>query len=207
MTWNDNLEPLVKKAAKSVAYQWPSTIDADDVEQTIWLRLCESPGSVESILGMDELARYRALVGVGHQIASEERTDYDYFKGSYRYSVKEVKDLLSDGVLSGDVDGFHEATIDLEAAIGEIAPQYAVAIANRYVDQLSTQGNTQYRDALSNGLTALTDAMNLSNKRRYSERDDGPGSRQSITNAQALAVAEHQYEGSYEDEGSSNGWR
>lgn len=95
------LEEGIKKAAKFVSFQWPGVIDAGDAEQAIWLHLLERPGSIEKIRDMDDKARYRAIVGVGNQIASKERTEYAYYKGSYRYSVAEVKAMLKSGALQG----------------------------------------------------------------------------------------------------------
>lgn len=193
----DRLWDLVQRAAKSVEFQWPGVVEADDIAQSIALNLLESPGSLQKIADMDDKARYRAIVGIGHQLASRERASYDYYKGSYRYSVAEVKDVLTRGVLIQPVEGFDEAVFDLlEAleALGHKTPQYVEAVIKRYADEQKPE-NTREQDALKNGLTSLTDAMNRSNKRRFSERDDGPGTRQVITNARAQFVSAQQYSG------------
>jgi hypothetical protein len=191
------LRPLVRRAARSVAFQWPGVVDVDDVEQEIMLRLWESPGSVEKIREMEDRAKYRAVVGIGHQLASAERASYDYYKGSYRYSVAEIKDVLKRGVLVCPLGGFDEATHDLIEALMALAvktPQYFDAITKRYADHLFP-ANTREKDALKNGLTSLADGMNKANKRRFSERDDGPGTRKAISNAKAQYIATSQYSG------------
>lgn len=205
-----DLMPVIKRAAKSVAFQWPGVIEADDVEQGIHLRLLESPGSVSKIYEMEDRAQYRAIVGIGHQIASQERADYDYYKGSYRYSVVEVRKLLNDGALLEPPEGFNEAMVDLELALAELRddkPQYWDAILSRYQDGKPTTDDKQYKDALNHGLTALVDEMNTLNRRRFAERDDGPGSRESISNATAGYVSSNQYEGDYDIVEDLNVWR
>ena len=206
----EELMPVIRRAAKSVAFQWPGVIEADDVEQSIYLRLLESPGSVSKILEMDERPQYRAIVGMGHQIASQERADYDYYKGSYRYSVVEVRKLLNDGALIEPAEGFREAMVDLFLALEvlhEDKPQYSDALYRRYQDGESTTDDKQYENALRNGLTALVDEMNAINKRRFSERDSGPGSRTAITSATASYVSSNQYDGDHEIVEEFNVWR
>lgn len=204
-----NLMPVIKRAARSVAFQWPGVIEADDVEQGIHLRLLESPGSVSKIYEMEDRAQYRAIVGIGHQIASQERADYDYYKGSYRYSVVEVRKLLNDGALLEPPEGFNEAMVDLELALAELRddkPQYWDAILSRYQDGSVPEVGAE-KKKLSDSLTSLVDGMNSLNRRRFAERDDGPGSRESISNATAGYVSSNQYEGDYDIVEDLNVWR
>jgi hypothetical protein len=134
---------------------------------------------------------------MGHQIANIERTDYDHFKGSYRYSVDEVKKLLGRGVLVEPLNGFNDAVIDLECSMEELAaraPQYVDVITKRYAsDELPS--NTTEQDALKNGLAALTKGMNKSIRTRFSERDDGVGTRAVLTRAQALDTSGSEWDG------------
>jgi hypothetical protein len=195
------LQRDIRRASRSVAFQWPGVVDADDVEQSINLRLMESPGSVTAILAMDEKARYRAIVGVGHQIASAERTDYDHYKGAYRYSADEVKKLLNRGVLTEPLEGFNEAVTDLMEGLESMVlkqPQYVEAVVSRYADERPPQSKSE-EHALSRGLTALTDAMNKSSRVRFSERDDGTGTRSAMTNEHARWVSRNEYSGSDPD--------
>lgn len=197
LTLNDLL-PVIQRAAKSVALQWPGVVDADDVYQDIWLRLVESEGSVEKILGMDGRAQYRAIVGIGHQLASGERSDLDHFKGSYSYSVYEVKDLLKMGILLEDPPpSFRAERVDLVEALAALekkTPQYAESVIDRYFhSKVPDQGTAAQR--LSNALTSLTDEMNKVARTRFSEHDDGPGTRQILSRTQALDVSGSDWDG------------
>lgn len=194
------LNSMIRRASRSVEFQWPGVIGRDDVEQSIYLRLLESPGSVEAILEMDDPARYRAIVGIGHQIASQERADYDYYKGSYRYGVPEVKYLLRLGVLGHPIDGFHDSQFDLTESFWKLAkrtPAYAEALLMRYADNEIPQIKSQ-QNALHNGLCALVDEMNKHHRSRVMERDDGLGSRRVMSNAEAQMISARQYSGDNE---------
>ncbi|WP_280350416.1 hypothetical protein [Nocardia abscessus] len=184
------LRPVIRRAARSVAYQWPEVADADDIEQGIYLRLLESPGSVEKINEMEDAARYRAVVGIGHQLASEERDDYSHFSGNFAYSVDDVKSLLQRGVLSYPVSGFDSAVVDLRIAmdrLDDVAVDYAASIRSRYLWWEIPTRSTE-KTTLSRALTALADEMNRSNRKRFAEHHDGPGSRTVVSNAAAKAA-------------------
>ncbi|QFG08636.1 RNA polymerase sigma factor [Mycobacterium phage Vanisoa] len=195
------LYPVIEKAARSVAFQWPGVVESDDAVQMIAMQLWERPTSLLKVSEMEERAQYRAIVGIGHQLASQERTDYDHYKGAYKYSVGEVKDLLNRNVLTQDVEGFTDAVIDLMDGLGAMivkTPQYVESVISRYADGVVPKNGSADSKRLSRGLEALTNAMNTSNKRRHSERDDGPGTRTVLTNAQAQAISSHQYDGDFD---------
>lgn len=200
MTTNEilKLRTTIKKAASSVAYIWNGIVDAEDAEQMIYVRLLESPGSIDKILAMDRPAQYRAIVGMGHQLASQERADYDHFKGSYRYSLDEVKRALNSGVLVEEFDHFHEVVFDLIEALVELekrSPQYVTAILKRYADFEVPTAN-QAQQLLKNALPVLVNEMNKSNKRRFSNRLDGPGTRKPMR----AEAAHYQSKRNWDDE-------
>ena len=192
-------EKQVKKVARNVSYGWPGVVEADDLEQLIWVHILESPGTQRDLDEMDEHTRYRTLSKIGHRLASQERASYDHFSGNFRYSVDEVKSVLSRGVLIEDIGGFDEAVFDLMEALEVLvtrSPQYVDAITSRYADQIIPTEKSE-KDALSNGLTRLTDEMNKSNKRRHVE---GVGMRKAISNSAARAISSSQYDGDLEFE-------
>lgn len=193
----DELVPVIKRASKAVAIQWPGVVDDDDVEQSITMHLLERPASIEKIGAMDPKARYRAIVGVGHQIASQERADYDHFKGSYKYSVKELKELLRKGVLVDPPTRFQADVRDLQKALGLLevkTPQYAKAILLRYADNEIPEAGAD-RERLSAALGALAGLMNRTHRTQFSARDDGPGTRQILSRVEALDRAGSDWDG------------
>lgn len=190
------LRPTIRKAAKSVAYNWPGIMEEDDAEQAITLHLLERPNSIQKIVGMERAAQYRAVVGIGHQIASQERANYERYKGSYRYSIREVKGVLSAGALTEEYRRFNDVVLDIKTAIGNLAPQYRKAIYDRYAE-----GNVPEKGAaaqrLSAALAALVVEMNRVNKRRFMERDDGIGTRRAISNQRAYYITQYEETGDY----------
>lgn len=199
------LRPTIKKAASSVAYNWPGIMEVEDAEQAITVHLLERPTSIDKILTMERAAQYRAVVGIGHQLASKERANYERYKGNYRYSVKEVKDALQAGALIEQFDRFNEVVFDIVeglVALQKRTPQYADSVLDRYVDfNTPKPGADQKR--LSVALEALTIEMNKSHKRRFVEREDGPGTRRVMSNAAAGRIASKQYDGDYDPHGAN----
>lgn len=83
--------PAIEKAANVVALKWAGTIEADEAVQEIIMRLIESPGSLTKLSEMTEKARQGSLIGIGHQVASQYRDDYDAFSGNWYYSTEDVR--------------------------------------------------------------------------------------------------------------------
>ena len=223
------LDKEIRRAAKSVAFQWPGIVDQEDVEQSLWLHLLERPGSVEKILGMEDDARYRAIIGIGHQLASKERTDYEHFSGNFRYSVKEVKALLSSGVLKDLGPGlasswsgeefytkggeFEDAVLTKNsmetdllrgmAGLLKANASYYDAIRRTHLED-ETSLEAVDRKRLERAQVALTTQMNRSFKRQHADRPDGPGTRRAISNSRAQRISMQQYSGAYD--GTGAGW-
>lgn len=193
------LRPTIQKAAKSVAYNWPGIMEADDAEQAITTHLLERPSSIQKILEMERAAQYRAVVGIGHQLASQERANYERYKGNYRYSVKEVKDALQAGALIEDYPRFNEVVFDIVEGLQALArrtPQYADAVLERYVDfNIPQKGSPAM--ALSRALESLVIEMNKSHKRRFSSRHDGLGTRKTIASQRAQYITQYNETGDY----------
>ncbi|AFF28431.1 sigma-K factor [Mycobacterium phage Tiger] len=177
------LGPVIRRAAKAVAFQWPGIVEQEDVEQEIWAHLLARESTLEKVSEMESRAQYRAIVGIGHQIASQERTDYDHYKGSYTYSVADVKSLLKRGVLTTSVDGFDAAVVDLMEGLEKLVvktPQYVEAIVSRYADEVVPKSNADEL-RLRHATEALTKAMNQSARVQFATRDDGPGTRGQVS--------------------------
>ncbi|SHS99265.1 Uncharacterised protein [Mycobacteroides abscessus subsp. abscessus] len=194
----EKLMPAIRKAAKSVAYEWPGVVEADDVEQAIYVELLESPGTVAKVEGYEERAKYRFLARMGHQIASRERTDYDYYKGAFNYSVADAKNALKRGILTAVVieKGQVEIGCDLFDALGALKIEYIEAIYTRYALN-EVPKDTKSKDTLKNGLARLTDEMNKVAKRKFSAREDGPGTRAPVKPAAAQYLSKEAYNADY----------
>lgn len=176
------LSKEIGKAAKTVAMQWPTVVEQDDLEQDIYLHLLESPGSVEKLLNdFDDKNRLNAIIAIGHKIANKERVDYEVFSGNFRYSVNEVKKLL-------EKQTFKDASLSRTSTSGDLiegmrrlrdsTPQYAEIIQRRYAQGEQITSNADLI-RLGRATESLTTEMNRSFK--STKHDDGPGSRKPVT--------------------------
>lgn len=195
---SDKLSGEIDAAARIVERQWPEVVVAEDIGQEIWVRLLESPGSMDELLGMESSSRRNALIRMGHQLASIERADYEVFSGNVYYGTEEVREILNRGALTGERVRTDEERLDLEEGLNQLTGQnagYTQAIWDRFVDgsyDLSTGGA---RVKLQRAVDLLTQCMNNVHKARRFTRAEGPGSRTVVSNSTAQAISARQYAG------------
>jgi len=203
----------IRKAALYAARQWPGVISSDDCYQEIYCRFLATPGSVLKLRGMDEGAQLRVFYRAANQVASIERKSYAYYKGSYRYSVREVRDLLSAGGLMGyemdpDVQSFTESDkpkhgasrppvnvelLDLRAGFSQLRernPCYADSLVEKYL----LDGPSADRSTAARAVEALVWEMNRTNRTNHCTRDDGPGTRKPISREAAQSISRRQWD-------------
>lgn len=171
--------PLVRKAAQSVAAQWPGVVEADDVEQEIYVNLLElKEGNLQRLAdGFDADGLVKTIKECqGYQIAARYRNDFELFSGNYRYSGEEVRSLLDSGALVFADEMTVTERVDLTNAmqrLGETSPQYAEAIFRRYAEDINDRAD---KDTLSRAIQALTREMNRSFNKATAEHE-GPALR------------------------------
>jgi len=174
--------PLVRKAAQSVAAQWPGIVEADDVEQEIYVNLLAlREENLRRLVG--EFDR-DGLVKVfkerqGYQIAARYRNDFELFSGNYRYSGEEVQSLLESGALVFPDEMTVTERVDLTNAmqrLDETSPQYAEAIFRRYVEGEIHNRDTAEGKKVERAVVALTREMNRSFNKATAEHE-GPALR------------------------------
>jgi len=174
--------PLVRKAAQSVAAQWPGVVEADDVEQEIYANLLELKEENLRRL-VDEFDR-DGLVKVfkerqGHQVAARYRNDFELFSGNYRYSGEEVRSLLESGALVFADELTVTERVDLTNAmqrLDETSPQYTDVVFRKYAaDETFARGSSDEK-VLQRAMKALTREMNRSFNKATAEHE-GPALR------------------------------
>ena len=84
----------IEKASRKAANDWPGVAEAEDIDQEVWVKILEAPGTQRDLAEMDDNARYQTLHKLAQRVASKERNDYSRFSGNFRYSVSEVRSLL-----------------------------------------------------------------------------------------------------------------
>jgi hypothetical protein len=183
------LTRAVKRVARSVAFNWPDTVLADDLEQDLWVEILTSPATLAAVQGAEPPLQYRLLTRLANRKAGSQRDDYEFFSGNFKYAVDDVKKLLSRGALTEALSGFDSALIDLDIATDALPPQYLDAVERRYINQEVPKAGAD-KERLSAALASLTTQMNRSNKQRCAEHLDGPGTRKAMSNSASRAVTE-----------------
>jgi hypothetical protein len=191
----------VRKAAKTVAYQWPGVLDAEEAEQELWVELMDKSTMTKLRDDFTDKTRVSALIVMGHRIANKTFTANEIAAGSIRYSVNQVKNILKQSAeREHDPESkpvTRTALKDLEAGMQRLKDKnagYADAIVDRYRNgNVPTRGTATSK--LSRALTALTTNMNRAHKQQHVVRPDGPGTRKVISTEYAKVISHKQYNG------------
>lgn len=193
----------ISYASKVVANQWPGVIEADDVEQELYLLLLERPGSVEKLATMTSEERRNSLVHVGHQIGSRYKNDYELFSGNCYYGTEHVRAILESGLLTvarrdlGDMKETLTDFLDLHEAYDALKlsnGRYAALVWETYVDG-RTEFTESERRTVRRAVKSLTELMNQAHRRRSGKFHQGPGARKAISNEKARTISQRQYAG------------
>lgn len=173
------LNDSVQRAATSAAYKWHGLLEAEDIEQELWVEILDSPATAGKLEGSDADLVTDLLARMADRICIKERDSYEHFSGQYRYSVNEAKTVVEAFFLRSGEELLIDL-VDVEVAfdrLGETNPAQADAIFRRYALGETTTGNSAFNNSLTRGLTKLTDYMNRNFKDRGREHRDGPGTR------------------------------
>ena len=217
---------IIKKAAKSVANHWEN-VNADDLEQDMWLRLLESPGALAGLDDPTSVQTSRYMFKIAQQVAKVDVTKQREFNGDLVYNKTQVRKMLENGaLLEAGTPNASSWAFD-ESSPGSYLPSDTVGVTasakhditmamrdmkesnDRLFDLLVQRylltlvpfesGSTD-QVATSRAVAALTEKMNF-NRRRDMATHEGPGSRKAISNAKARAKSGNDY-----DEPTSDAW-
>lgn len=183
ITITDEFREKVKKAARSVS-SGMNQIEADDVEQDIWVRLLEDVGYYNELCEQED--PFQSLKRIGKQEAYKQNSAYEFYSGDYVYAPKEVRGLLSEYLIDVTLESVAEHVDLVEGLLllkEENKNRFHILI-NKFVH--GVEGNP---GRTNESVESLAKCMNRVNKAaRYSY--EGPGSRRALTNSQAMARTE-----------------
>lgn len=175
------IKDKVRKAATSASQRWNGLLDADDIEQELWLFIAETPSAQAYLNDSGNNQVRRALRQRADVICSKERIDYDKFSGNWHYSPAEVRSLLKDVIDAQDIPS--EEFIDLQKGMEELRdkhPEYHETVVRVFFrDDRDVTAMKKSR-----AVDKLTALMNRSRTTRSAERTEGPGTKPTITEAQ-----------------------
>lgn len=182
----DEFREKVRKAARSVA-SGVNQVEADDVEQDIWVRLLEDTKYYDELCSQED--PFKSLKRIGKQEAYKQSSAYEHYSGQYTYTPGEVRGLLGEFLVDVALEAISEHVDLVEGLLllRDDSPAYFKVIVDKYVH--GVEGHPQYA---SRAVDKLTDFMNQVNKAaRYSY--EGPGSRKAMSNSQAQARKENNW--------------
>lgn len=194
--------PDIKRAAARTAREWEDVISADDAEQEIALTLLADTYA-QQVAEMEPGARADVLAKIGTHIASRYRDDYDYFTGNFRYSTREVREILERGALYEERTRTDTERLDLDEGVALLRkrnPRYAELIGRRYLKG-EELGETEARIA-RRAVDLLTNCMNNVHRNRRAGYIEGPGTRKVISRESAAWITKSQYEGNGRSRGT-----
>lgn len=203
---NEGLNRAIEKASHSIALEWPGVIEADDLQQELWVKILESPKYMDQLISADPALRMDLLKRLAWQIAGQYVNDYELFSGNTFYGTDHVRNLLTAGILviaREDLAEMKETLTEFmdsqEAfeALKNRTPRYSEIIWEAYVTETLNQTSASTRKTLSRAVYALTDLMNQAHRRRHAEYEEGPGTREVISNEEARVISQRQYKGNY----------
>lgn len=175
------IEHLVKKVARSAENRWNHLLDADDIEQDLWLFIMERPSVQEYLDTRSDGEIVNALNIQADNICSKERLDYDHFSGNFVYSPKDVRDLL--GRMTQEERVLDDERIDFDIALDDLReeyPHYYEEVMSFYYMGCSPVDKAAERRK-DRAVDKLADLMNRKRSQRSAERTEGPGTRPTIT--------------------------
>lgn len=180
MEITDEFREKVRKAARSVA-SGVNQVEADDVEQDIWVRLLEDTQYYDTLCEQDD--PFQSLKRIGRQEAYKQSSAYEHYSGNYVYNPGEVRGLLSEFLVEATLESIAEHTDLVEGLLmlRDVNKNQFNNIINKYVHGI--EANT---GRTVEAVAKLADLMNQVNRAaRYSY--EGPGSRKALTNTQSIA--------------------
>lgn len=176
-------QPTVRKAAEATAAKWKGVLDADDIEQELWLFIMES-GSVQKYL--EEHSTGEGVSGLkrkAESICSDERIQYDYFSGNFQYNPADVRSIV--GRLESQQFVSWDEQIDYDVALKEFKAKHtekyeAYVLYFLEKEHASTSGE---RSRKQRALDKLVEIMNRKRSQRETDRVEGLGTRKDENNA------------------------
>lgn len=178
----EKLVDAVQREAKQAERRWNNIIEADDIEQEIWLFLIENKSSQRFLATAEPAQVAAALKTRADTICSKERLDLEHFSGNFHYTPSEVRGLLEEIGAEYDVPEADEK-IDLQLGLDELLqyhPNFFEYIEKAYYLGEDFSSTSTLRDQKSRAVEKLTELMNRKRGQRERDRTEGLGTRPSI---------------------------
>lgn len=171
------LKQAVRKAAEQAETRWNKLLDADDIEQELWVFILESKAVQATLSALDDKDKVARLKKKADSICSKEKLDYERFTGNFLYTPADVRRILSR--LAGDERILDDEAIDFgigfEALEGEY-PHYYEAVRDFYFFGRKVN-NKSDEDLKRRAVDRLAELMNRKRSKREADRTEGLGTK------------------------------
>lgn len=181
MIITDEFREKVRKAARSVA-SGVNQVEADDVEQDIWVRLLEDTQYYDTLCDQED--PFQSLKRIGKQEAYKQSSAYEHYSGQYTYTPGEVRGLLSEFLVDVSLEAIAEHTDLVEGLLllREDNLAHFKVLIDKYVHGVEPR-DAKYTQRAVDKLVAHMNQVNRAARYSY----EGPGSRKVLTNTQSIA--------------------
>lgn len=171
------LKDAVRKAAQQAETRWNKLLDADDIEQELWVFIMERPATQNYLRGKSTENQLKALHKTADSICSREKLDYERFTGNFLYTPADVRRILSR--LAGDERILDDEAIDFGIgfeALEDEYPHYYEAVRDFYFFDRSVK-NKSDKHLKYRAVDRLAELMNRKRSKREADRTEGLGTK------------------------------
>lgn len=171
------LKQAVRKAAQQAETRWNKLLDADDIEQELWVFILERPATQNYLRGKTAKEQISALRKTADSICSKEKLDYERFTGNFLYTPADVRRILSR--LAGDERILDDEAIDFGIgfeALEEEHFHYYEAVRDFYFLGRSVE-NKSDENLKRRCVDKLAELMNRKRSQREADRTEGLGTK------------------------------
>ncbi|WP_339016815.1 hypothetical protein R3O64_09795 [Corynebacterium hesseae] len=171
------LKDAVRKAAQQAETRWNKLLDADDIEQELWMFIVERPATQNYLRGKSSKEQLKALRKTADSICSKEKLDYERFTGNFLYTPADVRRILSR--LAGDERILDDEAIDFGIGFEALEDEhfhYYEAVRDFYFLGRSVE-NKSDENLKRRCVDKLAELMNRKRSQREADRTEGLGTK------------------------------
>lgn len=171
------LKQAVRKAAQQAETRWNKLLDADDIEQELWVFILESVAVQSTLSALDDKDKVARLKKKADSICSKEKLDYERFTGNFLYTPADVRRILSR--LAGDERILDDEAIDFGIgfeALEEEHFHYYEAVRDFYFFGRKVE-NKSDENLKRRSVDKLAELMNRKRSKREADRTEGLGTK------------------------------
>lgn len=203
----ERLKRIVQYEARNLANDTSALVDAEDIEQEMWLHLVKR---WKHFVGKDDGLVRSAVQKVGRSYCQSERYRFVIHSAQYVYTNEDVRALFGEAFFENgewekmpvkgdrtsiavDNGGVVVALWDLKEAFRSLKKPEQDAIVGKYYhgDELATSTERMRVSRAVDSVVRFLNEKVVASQEAAHDYDNGPGARTVISNAHAQAITEY----------------